>query len=116
MKSKSKLVVAIALIIVFVLVCAIAVNLSNPETKIVGRWYNEDGDCLIVQSDNTYRMEHAVRYGYDIGSDQGEWEYLSEERIYKFTDLNGDEHEFEMSTDENGENFKYYYYGVFYKD
>ena len=90
---------------------------SDPKKEILGKWYNEKGDCLEILSDNTYSIDNIYN-GYEIGIDSGEWEYLEDENFFKFYADNYDRSviRVEIEENENGTCIKYTYYGTFYKD
>lgn len=112
MKRTLILILTIALVL-----CTFSACGNNPEKKILGKWYNEKGDCLEILSDNTYSID-KIYTGYEIGIDSGEWEYLEDEGFFKFYADNYDESiiRVEIGKDENGTCIKYTYYGTFYKD
>ncbi len=112
---KIKKTLATILTLMFVL-CAFSSCGTKPENTILGKWYNEKGDCLEILSDNTYSID-KIYTGYEIGIDSGEWEYL-EEGFFKFYANNYDESiiKVEINKDEIGTYIKYTYYGTFYKN
>lgn len=115
MKSKfKKISITLVLLCLF---CVLTACSSTPEKAILGKWYNEDGDCLEILSDNTYSINQVSKYSYDIGLDSGEWEYLKEEGFFKFyaNTYDGDVIKVEINADTNGTCIKYTYYGTFYK-
>ena len=91
---------------------------ENPEKIILGKWYNDDGDCMTVLSDNTYSIDMVDDFGYEIGMNRGKWEYLEEEGFFKFHASNYDKDviSLEVKEDENGTYFKYTYFGTFFKE
>ena len=112
MKIKKMLVTV--LILIFVL-CTFSACGTKPENKILGKWYNEKGDCLEILSDNTYSID-KIYTGYEIGINSGEWEYL-EEGFFKFyaNDYEESVIKIVIDKDKNGQYIKYTYYGTFYK-
>ena len=112
MKKMLILILTIALMLCTFSACGI-----NPEKKILGKWYNEDGDCLQILSDNTYYIDQNSHYSYMIGLDSGEWVYLEEEGFFKFYANDYDESviSVEIDKDQNGTYIEYTYYGTFYK-
>ena len=88
---------------------------SNAES-ILGKWYNEKGDCLEILSDNTYSIDN-IYDGYESGINSGKWSYLEVEDFFKFYADNYDESiiKVEVNKDKYGTFIKYSYYGTFYK-
>ena len=116
MKTKLKQTLA-ATIILIVMLCTFSACSTTPEKTILGKWYNDDGDCLEILSDNTYSINQVSDYIYEIGLDSGEWEYLEEEDFFKFyaDNYDGDIMKIEIKKDEKGTYLHYSYYGNFYK-
>lgn len=108
--------IVIILAIVFVLLTFSACG-TNPEKAILGKWYNEQGDCLEILSDNTYSVD-KIYNGYEIGIDSGEWEYLEEEDFFKFyaDTYYSNIINVEIDKDDKGTYINYTYYGTFYKE
>ena len=117
MKTKLKQTLAATLALIFML-CALTACSTAPEKTILGKWYNDDGDCLEILSDNTYSIHQISDYSYEIGLDSGEWDYLEEESFFKFYANNYDEDiiNVEINKDEKGIYINYTYYGTFYKE
>jgi len=117
MKTKLKQTIAVVLALIFVL-CALTACGKMPEKSILGKWYNDDGDCLEILSDNTYSINQVSDYIYEIGLDSGEWEYLEEERFFKLyaDNYDGDVIKVEINKDTNGTYINYTSYGTFYKE
>ena len=108
------------MICAFILSIAICILSScSNEKDIIGKWYNDEGDCLVIQSDNTYYIDFATnKFGYDIGMDKGTWTYLEEENFFKFHAKNYDRDvmKVQIEKDEKGAYIKYSYFGTFYKN
>lgn len=102
-------------IVLGIIICSLISCRNKPEKKILGKWYNEKGDCLEILSDKTYSIDKIYK-GYEIGINSGKWEYL-EEGFFKFYANDYDESviKVEIDKDDNGEFIKYTYYGKFYK-
>lgn len=107
--------VSLILVLAFVIGAFSACG-TSPEKKILGKWYNEQGDCLEILSDNTYRVDNIYN-GYEIGIDSGRWVYLEEEDYFKFYANNYDESiiKVQIARDAEGTYITYTYYGTFYK-
>ena len=116
-KMKTKLKQTLAIIIALTLtVCTLSACGANNEKSILGKWYNANGDCLEIQSDNTYRTDFVEEKGKTIGSGSGKWMYLEEENLFKFYSNDDRIWEITISKDKYGESFEYSYYGIFYKN
>lgn len=115
MKTKFKQTLAI-IITLTIMLCSLSACDTNPEKSILGKWYNDDGDCLEIQSDNTFRVNFVKKIGTTIGSGSGKWVYLEEENLFKFYSNDDKIWEINIFSDKYGENFEYSYYGVFYKN
>ena len=110
MKKAIILIFTIALVL-----CTFSACGTNPEKEILGKWYNEKGDCLEILSDNTYSVD-KIYIGYEIGINRGKWEYLEDEGFFKFYANNESVIRAEIEKNENGTCIEYTYYGTFYKD
>ena len=99
------------------LMCIFSACSLNPEKKILGKWYNENGDCLEILSDHTYSVDN-IPNGYELGINKGTWEYLGEEGYFKFYPRTYDSRviKVEIDRDSDGTYIEYAYYGTFYKD
>ena len=91
-KSK-KIIRGIVLALTLLLTC-ITVFSCGSSDNITGKWYNENGKCLDIRSDGTYKLENE--YG------TGKWRSLGEGN-FEFSDFYGDTQEAFLKTDENGE-------------
>ena len=112
--------VTIVAIIICTLICTLSSCAGNPSKDILGKWYNEEGDCLVILSDNTYYIDFAkvkLYGGYVTGTDSGMWKYLEEEKFFKFYANNYDEYVYKIKIekDSNGKYIKYASFGTFYK-
>lgn len=101
MNAKKSIAIVVALLLLFGLT---ACGVKND--AIVGKWYNQEGKCLDVRSDGSWKLEGS--YG------TGTWKQLDNES-YEFTDYYGDTQESEIMEDESGEYINFGYYGNFYK-
>lgn len=99
-----------------IILCTLSACKKSGSKIILGKWYNYSGDCLEIQSDNTYRTDFVEEIGTTIGSGSGKWTYLEEENIFKFYSNDGKVWEISISEDKYGKNFEYSYYGIFYKN
>ncbi len=115
MKTKIKQTLATIIALTLTL-CTLSACGTNPKKSILGKWYNANGDCLKIQSDNTYRTDFVEEMGKTIGSGSGKWVYLEEENLFKFYSNDDRVWEINISKDKHGESFEYSYYGVFYKN
>lgn len=108
---------AIPLILALVLCLGLCACSTSHQKTILGKWYNDDGDCLKILSDNTYSIHQVSDYIYERGFDSGEWEYLEEEKFFKFyaDNYDGDIIKVEINKDSKGTYIDYTYYGTFYK-
>lgn len=83
---------------------------SSGEPKVnavIGKWYNEDGKCLDIRSDKSWKLEDS--YG------TGTWKQL-DGGMYEFTDFYGDTQESAINEDTTGQYIDFGYYGHFYKN
>ena len=117
MKTKIKQMLTITLALIFVL-CTLTGCYITPERAILGKWNNDDGDCLEILSDNTYSINQVSDSIYESGLDSGEWEFLEEENFFKFyaDNYDGDIIKVEINKDEKGTYINYTFYGTFYKE
>lgn len=117
MKTKFKQTLAATLVLILML-CTLTACSTTPEKAILGKWYNDDGDCLEILSDNTYSIRQVSDYIYESGLNSGEWEYLEEENFFKLyaNNYDGDIIKVEISKDEKGTYINYTSYGTFYKE
>lgn len=97
----------ISLLLMINLIVAIFCACKSPEKAIVGEWYNEDGRCLDVRSDGSWKLEDS--YG------TGQWKVL-DDGTYEFTDFYGDTRESEIYQDDSGEYIKFRGWGEYYRD
>ncbi len=56
MKTKIKQTLSTILTLTFML-CALSACGTNPDNAIIGKWYNDDGECLDIRSDGSYKLE-----------------------------------------------------------
>ena len=110
--------IILCLIALTLFLCVLTACGKKAEKTILGKWYNAQGDCLEILSDNTYSINQVSDKIYDIGLDSGKWEYLKEEEFFKFyTDsYKGDVIKIQLNKDKTGTYIEYSYYGVFYKN
>lgn len=115
-KKTTTITLVLTLILCFFSSCSILTE-TSAEKKILGKWYNKNGDCMEILSDNTYSIYQTSDYIYESGLDSGEWEYL-EEGFFKFyaNNYDGDIIKVEINEDEEGTYIEYTYYGIFYRD
>ena len=104
-------------LVLIIMLCIFTACGAPPEKVILGKWYNVDGDCLEILSDNTYSIKQVSDYIYESGLGSGKWTYLEEEGFFKFYANNYDEDiiKVEINKDEKGTYIDYTYYGTFYK-
>lgn len=103
----SKIISVIILILIVSVACIAGCGSSNGKS-IVGQWYNENGKCLDIRSDGTWKLEDS--YG------TGTYKLLDDKETFEFTDYYGDTQESKINEDELGIYVDFSYYGYFYKD
>lgn len=106
MKTKIKETLSTILVLTLML-CALSACGTNSEKNIIGKWYNNDGKCLDIRSDGSYKLEDS--YG------TGTWKYLDDNETIEFTDVYGDTNETIVETDDTGDYIKFSPHGNFYR-
>lgn len=80
---------------------------GSGKNSIVGEWYNDDGKCLDIRSDGSWKLEDS--YG------TGTWKELDDGE-YEFTDFYSDTQKSAINKDANGEFIDFGIYGNFYRN
>lgn len=91
----------------FLVLCTLSACSKTPEKTILGKWYNDDGKCLDIRSDGSYKLEDS--YG------TGTWKYLDDNETIEFTDVYGDTNETKIDKDDIGDYIVFSTYGNFYR-
>lgn len=99
---------SIAMLIGLLLILSNISACGSVRNSPAGKWYNENGKCLDVRSDGSWKLEDS--YG------TGTWKYLEDKVTIEFTDFYGDTQESKINEDELGKYIDFGYYGNFYKD
>ena len=107
MKTKIKQTLSTILVLMLML-CALSACGTNSENAIIGKWYNNDGKCLDIRSDGSYKLEDS--YG------TGTWKYLDDNETLEFMDVYGDTNETIVEKDDIGDHIKFSSYGIFAKN
>lgn len=108
-KMKTRIRTASSLLVVLaILLCSLSGCGTSFEKNIIGKWYNNNGKCLDVRSDGTWKLEGS--YG------TGTWKILDDKTTFEFTDYYGDTQESIINENRLGNYIDFGYYGDFYKD
>ena len=106
MKMKTKIKQTLSTILTLTLMlCVLSACGTNSENAIIGKWYNDNGKCLDIRSDGSYKLEDS--YG------TGTWKFLDDNETIEFTDVYGDTNETIVGKDDKGDYIKFSSYGIF---
>lgn len=99
---------AMSLLLLVCMLMAIFSGCSSDEGAIVGKWYNEYGECLRVSSDGSWAIVDSIY--------KGTWSLLDDNVTYQFVSNTAGKVTTEIETDKLGKYIFFGGFGVMYKD